>query len=146
MLTGYVIYKIWIPIPACILVQSCQCLHCFPTHYRKVVFQKAYMSWHTKKGPYVFLVCGSSNAHAQSPIGATDIHSLPEASSRILLYVCEQQRLKAKLCLCAGLPKLLLVAYLVRTIFSCAGSYMVDGVPDLTFFFIWFGVLWTSQH
>ena len=26
-----------------------------------------------KKGPYGFPVCGSSNAHAQSPIGATDI-------------------------------------------------------------------------
>ena len=46
-----------------------------------------------KKGPYGCPVCGSSNAHAQSPIGATGIHFLPDASSMSLLHVCKQQSL-----------------------------------------------------
>ena len=36
---------------------------------------------HENKGPYGFLVCGSSNAHVQSPVGAADIrfcHKLPQ--------------------------------------------------------------------
>ena len=40
-----------------------------------------------KKRPYGFSVCGSSNAHAQSPIWATGIRFLPEASSMSLLYM-----------------------------------------------------------
>ena len=40
-----------------------------------------------KKGPYGFLVCESSNAHEQSPILATDMHILPEASLRSLQHV-----------------------------------------------------------
>ena len=34
---------------------------------------KENMSRHTKKGPYGFLGCGSSNALAQSPVVATDM-------------------------------------------------------------------------
>ena len=45
------------------------------------------------KGPYGFPVFGSSNVHVQSPIWATDMHFLPEATSRFLLHVCKQQRL-----------------------------------------------------
>ena len=49
------------------------------------------MSQHMKKESYGFLVCGSSNALTQFPIGATDVHFfLPEASSGYLLHVCEQ--------------------------------------------------------
>ena len=39
---------------------------------------------------------------------------LPDASSRFLLYVCEQQRFA---------PVTLLVTYVLRALFSCAGSY-----------------------
>ena len=44
-----------------------------------------------KREPFGFLVCGSSNAHVQSPVWARDVRFLPEASS--LLPVCEKQRL-----------------------------------------------------
>ena len=44
---------------------------------------------HMNKGPYVFTVCISSNAHARSPIWATDMFVLSEASSRYLLHVSE---------------------------------------------------------
>ena len=44
-----------------------------------------------KKGTYVFSVCKSSNAHAQSPIGTTDMHFLPEAQGPY--YICGQQTL-----------------------------------------------------
>ena len=40
-----------------------------------------------------FMVCGSSDVLERSLIWATDMHVLPEASSRSLLYVCKQQRL-----------------------------------------------------
>ena len=33
----------------------------------------SHLSQHTKKGTYGFPVCGSSNVHAQSPIGAKDV-------------------------------------------------------------------------
>ena len=57
-------------------------------------------------GPFDFLVCSSSNAFAQSPIGATDMHFLPEASSRSLLHVCEQQRLRRDCAYAQACPSL----------------------------------------
>ena len=66
----------------------------------------------TRKKRHGFSVCGSSNAHAQSPVGTTD----PEASSRSLLYICEEEG--------SGETALtsLLVANVISNIFSCAGS------------------------
>ena len=46
-----------------------------------------------KRGSYGSSVCGTSNAHAQTPIGTADMRYLSEASSRSLLHVCKQQRL-----------------------------------------------------
>ena len=49
-----------------------------------------------KKGPYGFSGLWFFNAHTQSSIGTTDMlfcFSLPGASSRSLLHVCEQRRL-----------------------------------------------------
>ena len=52
-----------------------------------------YGSVHDKRDLMVFPVCDYSNAYAQSPIRATDMHVLLEANPRSLLHVCEQQRL-----------------------------------------------------
>ena len=57
-----------------------------------------------KRGP--FPVWGSSVAHAQSPIWATDMHVLSEASSSSIVHV-----------LCAGSPEPLLSAYMISTVF-----------------------------
>ena len=51
---------------------------------------------------------------------------LPEASSRSLLHVFEQQRLWwERLYLCTGSPEPLLVNCVISTLFSWAGLYMV---------------------
>ena len=74
------------------------------------------MSRYTKKGPYGFSVCGSSNPHAQSPIWATDMRCLLEASSKSSLDLRIAKTL-ARLRLCAGLSETVLVAYVIRTLF-----------------------------
>ena len=67
------------------------CTHIWYPHYR--TYNMVIRAGTRKKGPFGFPVCGSSNAHAQSPVWATGMCVLLEASSRSLLYVCEQQRL-----------------------------------------------------
>ena len=46
-----------------------------------------------EKGLYGFPVCGSSNAHEHPLSGPQTCGFLPEASSRFILHICEQQRL-----------------------------------------------------
>ena len=51
-----------------------------------------YMNRRTKKGPCGFWVCSSLNAHAQSPVWATDLHFCLKLTQGPLLHVCKQQR------------------------------------------------------
>ena len=76
----------------------------------------------TQKRTLWFPDCFSSNAHAQYPIRPV---FLPEASSISLLRLRTAKAL-ARLGLCGGLLEPLLIAYMINTLFSCAGSFTVD--------------------
>ena len=54
------------------------------------------ISWYMNKRDLVILpICRPLNAHEQLPIlAAIDMHILSEASSKSLVHVCEQQRLR----------------------------------------------------
>ena len=82
------------------------------------------MSWYMKKGTnYGLTVCSSSNAHEHSLIWATDMRfclKLPQ----VLYYMSANSKALMRLCLCTGLPEPLLVASVIRTLFSCAASYL----------------------
>ena len=51
------------------------CPQMIKVNYGTLSADNKIMSRHTKKGPYGFPVCGSSRAHAQSPIDPTNIRS-----------------------------------------------------------------------
>ena len=90
------------------------------------------MRWQTKKGTlwFFFLVYGSSNAYAQSPIGPSDVCfacSLIKVSTAFL----RTSKALVRLRLCAGLPEPFLVAYshvltqIRKDIMACKIQYIL---------------------
>ena len=73
-----------------------------------------------EKGPCGFPVCGSSKAHAESPIWATDMRFLPEAYSRSLLHPCKQQWLWRD---CTYVQAHLSLCWWLMWMPLCAGSF-----------------------
>ena len=81
---------------------------------------------------YGFPVCGSSKAHAQSRIWATHIYVLPEASSR-LYYMSANSNDSGETVLMRRFVLTLQVAYMISTIFSCAGFIIITYVNQVCF-------------
>ena len=69
------------------------------------------------------MVCGSSNGHVKSLIWATD--TIITLFTQSFLSSLQTTKALARLQLCAGSPEPLLVACMVSTLFSCAGSFFV---------------------
>ena len=76
-----------------------------------------------KKEPYGFSVCSSSNVHAESPMGATDMHFLPEASSSPYCMSVDSKG-SGETALMCRLAWSFLVPYITSALFSCAGPYI----------------------
>ena len=76
------------------------------------------MGQHTKKGPYSFLVCSSSNAHVQPPIWAPDMRCFAWGFLKVSTTCLWTAKALARLRLCAGSPELVLIAYVISALFS----------------------------
>ena len=87
-----------------------------------------------KKRPYSFPVCGSSNTHAQSPIGATVMRfclKLPQGP----YYMSANSKGSG-----TGSPESLLVAYVISTFLMCwLNCWRTSGFPSKKKYY-WFSV------
>ena len=75
-----------------------------------------------KKEPYGFPVCGSSNAHEQSPVSATDMRFCMASSKSIICL--QTAKSLARLYVCAGSLEPSLIAHVISMLCSC-GLYVL---------------------
>ena len=80
---------------------------------------------------FCFFFFLDSNAHAQSPIGATDVQFFALSFLKDPTTRLRTAKALARLRLCAVSPEPLLIAYMINTLFSCAGLYIFTFSTDL---------------